>query len=148
MRALVTGCAGFIGSHLVDSLLADGWSVIGVDSFLDNYDAAQKRSNLEVARGSSAFEFHQRDLAEDDARALVEGAAVIFHLAAEPGVTTSWGSRFESYARNNVLATQRLLEAAKDEAPGRFVYASSSSIYGQAERLPTPESTLPRPHSP
>jgi UDP-glucuronate 4-epimerase len=148
MRALVTGSAGFIGSHLVDSLLEDGWTVIGVDSFLDNYDAAQKRRNLEAARGSSEFEFHESDLAEDDPRPLVEGADVIFHLAAEPGVTTSWGSRFESYVRNNVLATQRLLEAVKDDAPARFVYASSSSIYGEAERLPTPESTLPQPHSP
>jgi UDP-glucuronate 4-epimerase len=148
MRGLVTGCAGFIGSHLVDSLLADGWSVVGVDCLLDNYEPIEKRRNLEAALDSRAFELHEVDLAETDVRSLVEGVDVVFHLAAEPGIRTSWGDRFASYLRNNVLATQKMLEAVKDASPQRFVYASSSSIYGQAERLPTPESTLPRPHSP
>jgi UDP-glucuronate 4-epimerase len=148
MRALVTGCAGFIGSHVVDSLLADGWSVVGVDCFLDNYDIAEKRRNIESALDSAAFVLQQDDLAETDARALVEGVDAVFHLAAEPGVRTSWGNRFESYARNNVIATQRLLEAAREESLASFVYASSSSVYGQAERLPTPESIVPRPQSP
>jgi UDP-glucuronate 4-epimerase len=148
MRGLVTGCAGFIGSHLVDSLIADGWSVVGADCFLDNYAAAEKRRNLERALDSRAFELHEVDLAEMDIASLAEGVDVVFHLAAEPGVRTSWGARFASYLRNNVLATQKLLEAVKDTALQRFVYASSSSVYGESERLPTPESTLPRPHSP
>jgi UDP-glucuronate 4-epimerase len=148
VRGLVTGCAGFIGSHLVESLLAAGWSVVGVDCFLDNYDIAEKRRNIEAVLDSEAFELYQVDLAEADPRSLVEGVDVVFHLAAEPGVRTSWGERFHSYLRNNALATQRMLEAVKEEWPERFVYASSSSIYGQAEQLPTPESTLPRPHSP
>lgn len=149
MRALVTGCAGFIGSHLVESLLEDRSSVIGVDSFLDNYDAAEKRRNLEVAFDSDDFSLVEADLGAAELREVVEGRDVVFHLAAEPGVRTSWGERFESYLRNNVLATQRLLEALKERQPAaRFVYGSSSSIYGQAERLPTPESALPRPFSP
>ena len=148
MRALVTGCAGFIGSHLVESLLADGWSVVGVDSFLDNYEASEKRLNLQAASEWEEFELHEADLADAALHRFVDGCDVIFHLAAEPGVRDSWGQRFESYVRNNVLATQRLLEAAKQEPAARFVYGSSSSIYGQAELLPTPESTLPRPFSP
>jgi UDP-glucuronate 4-epimerase len=148
MQALVTGCAGFIGSHLVESLLDDGWHVLGVDCFLDTYDAATKRRNLEVALDADRFTLYESDLAAAELGELVEGCDVIFHLAAEPGVRTSWGRRFESYVRNNVVATQRLLEAVKDRAIARFVYSSSSSIYGQAERLPTPESTLPRPFSP
>jgi nucleoside-diphosphate-sugar epimerase len=148
MRALVTGCAGFIGSHLAESLLADSWSVVGVDSFLDNYDPSDKRQNLEAASEWDAFELHELDLADAVLHGLVDGCDVVFHLAAEPGVRDSWGERFESYARNNVLATQRLLEAVKQEPAARFVYGSSSSIYGQAERLPTPESTTPQPFSP
>jgi UDP-glucuronate 4-epimerase len=148
MRALVTGCAGFVGSHLVESLLADGVSVLGIDSFLSNYEAAEKHRNLEVACDSDDFVLRVADLASADLRDVVEGCDVVFHLAAEPGVRTSWGERFDSYVRNNVLATQRLLEAMKEQPPTRFVYGSSSSIYGQAERLPTPESALPRPYSP
>jgi UDP-glucuronate 4-epimerase len=148
MRALVTGCAGFIGSHLAESLVADGGSVVGVDSFLDNYDVRAKRRNLEVLTASERFELHETDLAQSALAALVDGCDAVFHLAAEPGVRPSWGQRFESYVRNNVLATQRLLEAVTKHRLGRFVYASSSSIYGQAEAFPTPEWTLPRPFSP
>jgi nucleoside-diphosphate-sugar epimerase len=147
-RALVTGCAGFIGSHLVESLLDDGWVVLGIDSFLSNYDAARKRRNLEVALDADDFKLFESDLVDSELSALLEGCDIVFHLAAEPGVRTSWGDRFDSYVRNNVLATQRLLEAVKERPLARFVYSSSSSIYGQAERLPTPESTLPRPFSP
>lgn len=148
MRALVTGCAGFIGSHLTDSLLTDGHEVVGVDCFNDNYGRAEKRGNLEHAQDWDAFDFVPLDLARGDLAELVEDADVVFHLAAEPGVRSSWGSRFDNYLRNNVAATQLLLEAAKDRPERRFVYASSSSIYGQAEALPTPEDTIPRPFSP
>jgi UDP-glucuronate 4-epimerase len=148
MRALVTGCAGFIGSHLTESLLADGHEVLGIDCFNDNYRRAPKLANLQRAREFDSFEFVPIDLARGDLLDVVADRDVIFHLAAEPGVRTSWGDRFELFVRNNVLATQRLLEAAAAEPPQRFVYASSSSIYGNAERLPTPESTVPAPFSP
>ncbi len=148
MRALVTGCAGFIGSHLTESLLADGHEVVGVDCFNDNYVRAAKLENLRQAREFESFEFVPIDLARGDLADIVAGCEVIFHLAAEPGVRSSWGDRFDLFVRNNVVATQRLLEAAKDERPRRIVFASSSSIYGNAATLPTPEDALPRPFSP
>jgi UDP-glucuronate 4-epimerase len=148
VRALVTGCAGFIGSHLVDSLLADDAEVDGVDCFTDNYGRTEKLRNLSHAQDRNAFSFSELDLAEADVSDLVDKADVVFHLAAEPGVRSSWGSRFDVYSRNNVLATQRLLEALKALPQKRFVFASSSSVYGEAERLPTAESTMPRPISP
>jgi UDP-glucose 4-epimerase len=148
MRALVTGCAGFIGSHLTDSLLADGHEVVGVDCFNDNYARPEKRRNLEQALEWKEFDFVPLDLARGDLADLVDECDTVFHLAAEPGVRSSWGPRFENYQRNNVAATQHLLEAAKRTPEKRFVYASSSSIYGQAETLPTPEATVPRPFSP
>lgn len=148
MRALVTGCAGFIGSHLTESLLGDGESVVGVDCFNDNYGRPEKLRNLDLAMQWDAFDFVPIDLARGDLFDLVGECDVIFHLAAEPGVRPSWGDRFEQYLRNNVLATQHLLEATRSEPRTRFVYASSSSVYGQAERFPTPESSTPRPFSP
>jgi UDP-glucuronate 4-epimerase len=148
MKALVTGCAGFIGSHLTDGLLADGHEVLGVDMLLDNYSAAIKRENLARARAFEAFRFLRLDLSDAELAPLVEDCDVVFHLAAEPGVRSSWGSRFGSYERNNVLATQRLLETLKEWPEKRVVYASSSSVYGDAERLPTTEDSLPRPFSP
>jgi UDP-glucose 4-epimerase len=147
-RALVTGCAGFIGSHLTEALLAEGVSVVGVDCFNDNYGRNQKLHNLEFARSWDGFEFVPIDLARGELDELVEGTEVVFHLAAEPGVRSSWGPRFANYLRNNVASTQHLLEAASGRTDVRFVYASSSSIYGQAESLPTLESTTPRPYSP
>jgi UDP-glucuronate 4-epimerase len=147
-RALVTGCAGFIGSHLAESLLADGYEVTGVDCFNDNYPAAEKLANLAVARSHEAFELHPVDLAVADPASVLEGVDAVFHLAAEPGVRSSWGRRFERFLRNNVEATQRLLEAAQAVPERRFVYASSSSVYGDSERLPTPEDAPPRPMSP
>src|SRR5690349_2108878 len=127
-RALVTGCAGFIGSHLTESLLADGYDVLGVDCFNDNYRRADKHANLAEIGGD--FELVNGDLVALDARALVDGVDVVYRLAGEPGVRSSWGPRFDRYTHHNVAATQRLLEAL---TPGtRFVYASSSSVYGDA----------------
>jgi UDP-glucuronate 4-epimerase len=148
MRALLTGCAGFIGSHLTESLLADGHEVLGVDCFNDNYGRPQKLSNLRPALDFESFRFARADLAEIDPARLLDGCDAVFHLAAEPGVRSSWGSRFDVYLRNNVAATQRLLEAALPLEGLRFVYASSSSVYGEAETLPTPEDTAPKPLSP
>jgi len=143
--ALVTGCAGFIGSHLTESLLADGHAVLGVDCFNDNYRRADKHANLAIARDYERFELVTGDLVALDVHALVERVDVIYHLAGEPGVRSSWGQRFDQYTRHNVAATQRLLEVTGAQ---RFVYASSSSIYGDALTLPTPEDVAPRPLSP
>ena len=148
MRALVTGCAGFIGSNLVDDLLAGGHEVIGIDCFNDNYGRAEKLRNLQQARSWDRFDFVPVDLSRGAVADLLEGCDVVFHLAAEPGVRSSWGQRFESYVRNNLIATQQLLEAASNAAEQRFVYASSSSVYGQAETFPTPEDVIPQPQSP
>jgi UDP-glucuronate 4-epimerase len=148
LRALVTGCAGFIGSQLTESLLADGIDVVGVDSFNSNYPRADKLVNLRRAREHDGFEFLPVDLARGDMAEFLEDCDVVFHLAGEPGVRASWGGTFEPYLRNNVLATQQLLEAARSHPEKRFVYASSSSVYGQAERLPTSEDDLPQPYSP
>jgi UDP-glucuronate 4-epimerase len=148
MRVLVTGCAGFIGSHLTESLLFDGHEVVGIDCFNDNYGRPAKRQNLEHALEWKEFDFVPLDLVRGELAPLIEECDAVFHLAAEPGVRSSWGDRFESYERNNIAATHQLLEAAKLVPEKRFVYASSSSVYGQAEMLPTPESTTPRPFSP
>ena len=148
VRALVTGCAGFIGSHLTESLLADGITVVGVDCFNNNYARPHKLRNLERAQGWSNFDFVPIDLSRGELTDVAERADVIFHLAAEPGVHQSWGTRFEAYVRNNVLATEHLLEAAVRSGSPRFVYASSSSIYGEAARFPTSEDVPPHPVSP
>ena len=148
MRALITGVAGFIGSHLADRLLADGHEVVGVDAFTATYDTAQKRRNIEKALASARFRLVEEDLRTAALEPLLDGAEVVFHQAATAGVRASWGAEFEGYTANNVNVTQRLLEASKGRALERFVYASSSSIYGQSETLPTPEETIPRPISP
>src|ERR1700689_4563169 len=103
MQALVTGCAGFIGSHLTESLLQDGYSVLGVDCFNDNYGRDQKLANLETARSWETFEFVPIDLSRGNLENEVADSDLVFHLAAEPGVRPSWGKRFDSYLSNNVL---------------------------------------------
>ena len=148
MRALVTGCAGFIGSQLSESLLADSHEVVGVDCFNGNYGRREKLRNLDRARDWDAFEFLPLDLSRGDLLALVSECDAIFHLAAEPGVRASWGAQFQAYLRNNVEATHRLLEAAAHIPARKFVFASSSSVYGDAERMPTPEDVRPAPVSP
>jgi UDP-glucuronate 4-epimerase len=148
VHALVTGCAGFIGSHLTESLLNDGWHVVGIDCFNDNYGRAQKLRNIERARSWDDFDFVPIDLARGDLSEFVRECDTIFHLAAEPGVRASWGARFETYVRNNLIAAQQVLDAAVAHPETRLVYASSSSIYGQAETFPTHEDTRPQPLSP
>jgi len=147
VRALVTGAAGFIGSTLTERLLADGAEVTGVDCFTDYYDPALKRRNLEAAIRHPRFRLLESDLGSADLAVLPE-VDVVFHQAAQAGVRASWGREFASYVHHNVLATQRLLERYRDAKLERFVYASSSSVYGDAERYPTDEGMLPRPFSP
>jgi len=148
VRALVTGVAGFIGSHLTESLLGDGWEVIGVDCFNDNYGRATKLHNLARAREWDAFDFVPIDLSRGGLDDLVDVADVVFHLAAEPGVRDSWNQRFQLYVTNNIIATQHLLDACRRRPDVQLVYSSSSSVYGQAEAFPTSERALPRPFSP
>jgi nucleoside-diphosphate-sugar epimerase len=136
VRYVVTGAAGFIGSHLAEALVAGGHDVIGVDCFTDYYNSGEKEAN---ARG---LDVRRLDLAEEPLD--LDGVDGVFHLAGQPGVR-SFGDVFPLYVRRNILATQKVLEAAKDV---RVVLASSSSIYGDAEAYPTPEDTVPRPISP
>lgn len=148
MRAVVTGAAGFIGSHLSERLVAEGVEVVGIDAFTDFYDRPSKEHNLRDLATDPAFRLIEADLRTDDIDVHLEGADLIVHLAAQPGVRDSWGRGFEVYVGHNVLATQRVLDAAVRTGIGRVVYASSSSIYGAAESLPTPEGVTPLPISP
>jgi nucleoside-diphosphate-sugar epimerase len=148
VRVTITGVAGFIGSTLAEALLARGDEVVGIDCFTPYYDRAMKDANLDGVRDSSRFTFVEADLRSMDIAPVVEGADVIFHQAAQAGVRLSWSHGFAEYDSCNVLATQRLLEAAVAAGTPRFVYASSSSVYGNASRYPTAEDDLPRPHSP
>lgn len=148
MKALVTGAAGFIGSNLVDRLLTDGHDVVGVDCFTDYYDVTRKHTNLAGALGHEKFSLLEQDLLTCDLHLALDGIDVVFHQAGQPGVRLSWADGFETYTRLNILATQRLLEAAKDSSIDRFVYASSSSVYGAAEHYPTSETDVPAPMSP
>ena len=146
-RYLVTGCAGFIGSHLTDALVQRGHEVIGVDAFTDYYPRPQKEANLEKARGAAGLSLVEVDLSEGALEPLLENVDGIFHLAAQPGVRGSWGATFAHYVRDNILATQRLFEAAASRGV-RIVMSSTSSVYGNAETYPTREEAIPRPVSP
>jgi len=151
--AIVTGAAGFIGSTLTDRLLEDGWDVIGIDSFEDYYPREYKERNLASARSHPAFTLIERNLlalaADSEAfDALVGGADVVFHLAAQAGVRASWGASFSIYTDNNILATQLILESARRTGLAKLVYASSSSVYGDTDVLPMREDARCRPFSP
>jgi UDP-glucuronate 4-epimerase len=147
-RVLVTGCAGFIGSRLVERLLYDGTSVIGVDSLTDYYARETKKANLRRFRDHPGFTFLRLDLSRDPLDGLLGDIEVVYHLAGQPGVRASFGAGFSKYLRHNIEATQRLLEAAIDQPIQAFVYASSSSVYGDLDEYPTPEDAPRRPRSP
>ena len=145
---LVSGAAGFIGSHLAEALVQQGHRVRGVDAFVDFYPRTQKEANLAALRAQPAFTLIEADLCTADLAGLLDGVDVVFHLAAQAGVRTSWGAGFAAYVANNILATQRLLEQASKSGVRRVVYASSSSVYGNAVDLPAREDSLPAPISP
>ncbi|MBT8159264.1 MULTISPECIES: NAD-dependent epimerase/dehydratase family protein [Arthrobacter] len=146
MRLLVTGCAGFIGSHLVHRLLFDGHDVIGIDSFTEYYSRELKERNNSWNIGNDSFTFIEGDLASVTADDLTEVDAII-HLAAQPGVRASW-AKFDDYINENLLATHRLATSAGQAGVKRFVFASSSSVYGDAHEYPTQEDTATVPRSP
>jgi UDP-glucose 4-epimerase len=148
MKALVTGAAGFIGSHLAGALLDRGFEVTGLDSFTDYYARSIKEANLAPLHGRAGFRLIEGAVQHVDLPALLDDRTHIFHLAAQAGVRKSWGRDFRTYTENNVEATQRLLEACVGRPLHRFVYASSSSLYGDNVSIPMKEDALPQPVSP
>ena len=144
MKAFVTGCAGFIGSHLVDTLLEKDFEVIGIDCFTDYYSKKIKETNISDAKNHKNFKFINDDILNIKQFPEVD---YVFHLAAQAGVRASWGKSFEIYTKNNVEATQQLLEFYKKSKIKKFVYSSSSSVYGDA-KLPMKEDSLLKPFSP
>ncbi len=148
MKALVTGAAGFIGSTLSTALVDRGIDVLGVDCFTDYYGRDIKEDNLSALRQHPKFTFVEAALQTADLNRLLDGVSVVYHLAAQAGVRKSWGNDFLIYTTNNVDATQRLLEAVKDRPLSRFVYASSSSVYGDIAAIPMQEDVRLQPVSP
>jgi nucleoside-diphosphate-sugar epimerase len=148
VKALVTGTAGFIGSHLTAALLDRGTEVVGIDCFTDYYARALKEANLAVNTAKPGFEFVESSIQTADLGALLDGVTHVFHLAAQAGVRKSWGRDFRTYSEHNVDASQQLLEACVGRPIQKFVYASSSSLYGDAKTMPVAEDALPRPLSP
>ncbi len=148
MKALVTGGAGFIGSHLSERLLAQGARVRAIDAFTDFYPRPLKERNLEQLHGRDGYEFVEGDLRELDLPKLLDGITHVFHLAAQAGVRRSWGAEFQVYTGLNIDSTQRLLEACVGTPIERLVYASSSSVYGDDVAIPMVETAVPQPVSP
>jgi len=148
VKALVTGAAGFIGSTLAERLVAQGADVVGLDCFTDYYPRALKERNLEGLRQQPRFRFVEDDLLQVDSTSLLDGVTHIFHLAAQAGVRKSWGKDFDVYVSNNIAATQRLLEACAGRTLDRFVYASTSSVYGDEATIPMREDQRLQPVSP
>jgi nucleoside-diphosphate-sugar epimerase len=147
MRAVVTGCAGFIGSHLTERLLAEGSRVVGIDCLSPTYDTSRRRAVMADLAGEPAFEFIEGDINDVDLIPHVADADVVFHLSARPGVRASWDD-FANVSRANVLGTQRVLDAVARHPATRLIFASSSSVYGRAETYPTVETAVPSPISP
>lgn len=149
-KILVTGVAGFIGSHLAERLLKEGFGVVGVDSFEDYYPQWIKEKNIHELLKNKNFHLLKASILQKDlfSSPLLKNVRFIFHQAAQAGVRKSWGKNFEAYTSNNILATQRLLEFARDKGVEKFIYASSSSVYGNTDVLPVREDATTRPLSP
>ncbi|WP_413199774.1 NAD-dependent epimerase/dehydratase family protein [Nostoc piscinale] len=148
-KIIVTGAAGFIGSHVAEVLLKQGEEVIGIDEFNDYYDPILKRKNLALLNCWSNFKLIEGNIQFLDWQNLLQDVEIIYHQAAQAGVRASWGDGFRAYTERNINSTQVLLEAAKDAKHlKRLVFASTSSVYGDAETLPTHESICPHPVSP
>lgn len=145
---IVTGAAGFIGSHLAETLLKQGTEVIGIDQFNDYYDPQLKYNNVAKLQEFSNFKLIKADIEELDWQELLQSVEVVYHQAAQAGVRASWGEGFSNYTTRNINATQIILEGAKVSSLKRIIYASSSSIYGNAATMPTPETLCPQPVSP
>ena len=148
MRSLVTGVAGFIGSHLAERLLQENHHVVGVDCFTDYYAKSLKKANVKRLLKELDFSFVEENILTASLPELLKDCDYIFHQAAQAGVRSSWGAEFEIYTSLNVLATQRLLEACKGLNIRKFIYASSSSVYGDAQELPLREESILKPVSP
>lgn len=148
MNCLVTGAAGFIGSHLCRKLLEEGCIVAGVDSFTDFYPRWMKEKNIGPLLKDPRFTLLDQDLEEMDLRTALKNKDFVFHLAAQPGVRTSWGENFSVYTRNNILSTQRILETARELPLQKVIFASTSSVYGLTPFLPMSEEGPLNPISP
>ncbi len=149
MHAIVTGAAGFIGSHLSERLISEGWRVTGVDAFTNYYARSDKEANLAALRNEPRFSLIEADLADAPLEQIFADRPVVFHLAAQAGVRASFGDSFSRYVHDNLIATQRVLEHALDAGCPRVAMASSSSVYGDAEEYPCIEGVTPtRPRSP
>jgi UDP-glucuronate 4-epimerase len=149
MHAIVTGAAGFIGSHLSERLIGEGWRVTGIDAFTSYYGRSDKEANLAALRTESRFDLIEADLVEAPLDHIFSDRPVVFHLAAQAGVRASFGESFAGYVHDNLIATQRVLEHALDAGCPRVAMASSSSVYGDAEEYPCIEGVTPtRPRSP
>jgi nucleoside-diphosphate-sugar epimerase len=148
VKSVITGVAGFIGSHLAEKLISLNHEVVGIDKFLDNYPRHFKEQNLSSFLHHRRFLFINEDLLRLELKPLLRDVSHVFHLAGQPGVRSSWGEEFAQYSENNIRATQVLLEAAKGLKLSKFVYASSSSVYGDTDDLPMREEGGARPVSP
>lgn len=147
-KCLITGVAGFIGSHLAEKLTAEGFEVIGIDSFSNFYSRALKERNLKSLKNTPRFTLIEGDLVELDLMSILQGVKFIFHEAAQAGVMSSWGKNFDIYLKDNLKATQELLEALKETQVERFIFASSSSVYGNTSQMPLQEESRLSPFSP
>jgi UDP-glucose 4-epimerase len=148
MNYLVTGAAGFIGSHLCKKLIRDGAHIVAIDAFTDFYSRSIKENNIRSLVNHPHFKFIPADILEIELDKIMDKVDVVFHFAAQPGVRTSWGTDFSIYTKNNIDATQKLLEAAKTSKLKKFIYASSSSVYGLSPKLPMTETSTLHPYSP